>query len=92
MLSVYLFAGFSARRPDLDNGTRVLHNHISTCKLASVTYDVNRASDNQFTVSHEFAEAVCRLPLAMDDSAMSKYMQFLDDWGTVGTKDWTNLI
>ena len=70
-------------RAHLDDGTRVSHNTISTCKLAKVTYDMDMAIENQNTVSRDFALDVCQLPLAMNGSSVSDYMTFLDNWGTV---------
>lgn len=38
---------------------------------------------NQWSLTDEFAYAVCRLPMEYRSKRDVKYFQFLEDWGTV---------
>jgi len=65
----------------LDRGENVFQDTIATCTTGSATYDLAHAADSHYSVSHEFARAVCSLPV--DGGSDSDYFRFFDEWGTV---------
>lgn len=71
-------------REQLDSGEVVYQDDITLCSQASVSYHSNNETGMQYTVTNEFAVAVCSLPTTIADATnMEKYYQFLDSWGTV---------
>ncbi|KAH3877576.1 uncharacterized protein LOC127872229 [Dreissena polymorpha] len=72
---------FSSQRRFLDAGQSLYHDTLTTCAIGSVRYFGNSARPNgNFTVSHEFAKAVCKLPI--ENRSTEAFMTFFDEWGT----------
>ncbi|XP_052799350.1 uncharacterized protein LOC128230964 [Mya arenaria] len=72
---------FVKAQTKLNAGEEVYQDHVITCKLGTAQYDLVGAQSNHFTVSHDFAKAVCNLS-TFDSSSESQYLTFLDQWGT----------
>ncbi|WAR03157.1 hypothetical protein MAR_009715, partial [Mya arenaria] len=65
----------------LNAGQEVYQDHVTTCKMGTAQYDLAGVASNHYTVSHDFAKAVCILA-TLDSSSESQYLNFLDQWGT----------
>ena len=50
------------------------------CSEGFATYKTADVQNNDFTVTKEFATAVCQLPQTYD---IVQYIKFLETWGTV---------
>ncbi|KAL4223037.1 hypothetical protein ACF0H5_016514 [Mactra antiquata] len=73
---------FESLRPAFEDVHRVYIDKISKCEMETVHYQTEKSSQGNFTVSPEFAKAVCSLPVGSSADDISKYLQFLDNWGT----------
>lgn len=73
---------FGSLRPVFEDVDNIYIDHISTCEVETIRYLTENADQNKFAVSLEFAKSVCSLPTDKG-SALDKYLQFLDTWGTV---------
>lgn len=80
---VNICVDFMAARKTLDTGKVVYQDVVTSCVLSSVAYHTENVTSEHFTVSRDFALAVCRLPVVMDATHMDTYFQFIDTWGTV---------
>lgn len=58
----------------------VFQDEESICDNGAARYKLSLSQGSHYTLTDEFAGAVCSLPLAYDQA---KYQQFLDTWGTV---------
>ncbi|XP_052799330.1 uncharacterized protein LOC128230940 [Mya arenaria] len=84
LLAGLSFAGnadFIKARKKLDAGEDVYQDHVVTCKLGTAQYDLAGAVSSYYTVSRDFAKAVCILA-TLGSSYTSQYLDFLDQWGT----------
>ncbi|XP_052271513.1 mucin-3A-like isoform X2 [Dreissena polymorpha] len=81
---------FKSQRGHLENNNNVYQDSLTTCTMGSTHYRGNSTAPfGNFSVSREFAIAVCKLSSA-NTSAIN---EFLDEWGTsvvlsvgIGTK------
>ncbi|XP_052802689.1 uncharacterized protein LOC128232927 [Mya arenaria] len=72
---------FVKAQTTLNAGQEVYQDHVTTCKMGTAQYDLAGVASNHYTVSHDFAKAVCILA-TLDSSSESQYLNFLDQWGT----------
>ncbi|KAL4224310.1 hypothetical protein ACF0H5_017765 [Mactra antiquata] len=70
---------FKGREHFVNDVTQVDNDVITTCKFGSVQYLYN--SNNNPTVSRDFAASVCKLPPDFN-SGRQAYMDFIEKWGT----------
>lgn len=73
---------FQSKEIDLSHD-KVYQDTTTTCKYENVKYNVALAALSNFTVTKEFATAVCQLPFNLTGSEANYYSLF-DTWGTVG--------
>ncbi|KAH3865545.1 hypothetical protein DPMN_028585 [Dreissena polymorpha] len=75
---VYNFV-FNTQRADFENANSVYHDSLTTCKIGSAQYQGNSTAPfGNFSVSRNFAKAVCKLSSANTTT----FKKFLDEWGT----------
>ncbi|KAK6174005.1 hypothetical protein SNE40_017361 [Patella caerulea] len=70
---------FEKESSETNQNRRVLQDDQNICNLGSARYAEELADNDGFSVTRNFASAVCKLPVHYD---AKRYMQFLDDWGT----------
>ncbi len=59
---------------------KVFFEEIQVCNHGTARYLLDSAENENWTVTEDFAAAVCALPEAYDQTA---YVAFIDNWGTV---------
>lgn len=58
----------------------VYYVETKVCNRGRVRFQWTLSVQKEYPVSEEFAAEVCHLPEKYDEQ---KYLQFIDDWGTV---------
>ena len=65
---------------EIENSGQLLPSRTTTCGIYNVRYELDRAQQEGFTVSHDFATDVCAL---YNHNTENDFFMFFDRWGTV---------
>lgn len=65
---------------ETSNNHKVFFEKKEVCNNGAARYQLDKARVERYSVTEDFAAAVCRLPEEYDPGA---YRRFIDNWGTV---------
>lgn len=65
---------------ETSNNHKVFFEKKEVCNNGVARYQLDKAQFEGYSVTEDFAAAVCRLPEKYDPGA---YSRFIDNWGTV---------
>ncbi|ESP03389.1 hypothetical protein LOTGIDRAFT_137430, partial [Lottia gigantea] len=77
-------AGYSHAKTETNEQRKVFYDDVNICNLGRVRFAEELADSDGFSVTRNFASAICHLPHVYDKQ---KYMTFLDNWGTHATME-----
>ncbi|KAK6173994.1 hypothetical protein SNE40_017354 [Patella caerulea] len=70
---------FQQVNSEISKNRRVLQDDETICNLGNARFAEELAMTDGYSVTRNFAAAVCQLPVNYD---VTSYMRFLDEWGT----------